>query len=163
MRIGIFGGSFDPIHLGHLWVAEAAREHLSLDIVRFIPTAISPLKADQVSAPAKQRLEMLQLAIGGNESFVIDPREIARGGISYTVDTLRELISEQPEAEWFLIVGADSLNDFPRWREPETICQIATVSVVARAGMPAPNWDLLRDFVDAPRLGTFSSPRSRRL
>ncbi len=89
-----------------------------MDVVRFIPAYRSPLKENAAAATEKQRIEMLQLAIGGHPSFVLDERELRRGGVSYTVDTLRELQSETPDAELYLIMGADSLNDFERWREP---------------------------------------------
>lgn len=149
MRVGIFGGSFDPIHLGHLWIAESARETLALDVVRFVPAYRSPLKENAAAATEKQRIEMLQLAIGGHPNFVLDERELRRGGVSYTVDTLRELQSETPDAELYLIMGADSLNDFERWREPLAICEIATLAVVARGGEALPDWERFLQLTDA--------------
>lgn len=138
-RIGIMGGTFDPIHVGHLLVAEQAREQLALSEVRMIPAATSPLKLEQQSADAKHRLEMVQLATGGNPFFTVDDREIRRGGTSYTVDTLTELSQELPEAELVFIMGADSLTDLASWREPQKICQLAFVAVLARGGLPAPD------------------------
>ena len=105
MRIGVLGGSFDPPHIGHLWIAEAARESLALDEVRWIPAAISPLKPDGPTATDEQRLQMVRLAVSGCEGYVVDDRELRRGSVSYTTDTLRELAEEYPEAEVFFIMG----------------------------------------------------------
>lgn len=143
-RIGLFGGTFDPIHIGHLLIAEAAREHLGLDQVRFLPAAQSPLKSDQPTADAKQRLEMVRLAIGGHPHFEVDDRELKRGGTSYTVSTLQEFRSELPEAEFVFLMGADSLADFDRWRSPHEICELAFVAVLARGGQAAPDMEILK-------------------
>ncbi|MEI8213175.1 MAG: nicotinate-nucleotide adenylyltransferase [Planctomycetota bacterium] len=142
-RIGIFGGSFDPVHLGHLIIAEQFRQAMQLDRVRFIPTKISPFKTDQVPTSDKQRLEMLRLAIGAHPQFEIDDREIRRGGISYTIDTLREMQSEDPQAEWYLLLGADSLVDFAKWKEPLDVLQQANVVVVRRGGIGGLDWSQL--------------------
>ena len=152
MRIGLYGGSFDPVHYGHLWVAEEAREKLQLDQVRFIPTAVSPLKARPASASDRQRIEMLELALGGNENFVIDDRELKRGGVSYTVDTLREMANEFPDASLFLILGADSLNDLERWKDPSEICRLATLAVVTRGGTKPPDWSVMARFAEPERV-----------
>lgn len=146
-RIGIFGGSFDPIHIGHLLIAEAASEQFSLDEVRFIPAAIAPHKQHRQPADAKHRIEMLRLAIGGNEKFVIDEREITRGGTSYTVETLRELKNELGAAELFFVMGADSLAEFGTWREPAEICKLAFMVVVARGGRSLPDLNDLKKFL----------------
>ncbi|MGC4004614.1 MAG: nicotinate (nicotinamide) nucleotide adenylyltransferase [Pirellulales bacterium] len=118
MRLGVFGGSFDPVHLGHLILAESCREQAALDRVLFIPTHIQPHKQGHTPAPDLARLEMLKLAIGGNSAFELSTREVDRGGVSYTVETLTHLKAERPEAELFFMMGADSLADFPKWREP---------------------------------------------
>lgn len=152
MRIGIYGGSFDPIHIGHLLVAEMVREQVGLDKILFIPAFQSPLKLDYPPIGGRSRLEMLQLAIGGNPYFEVDDRELIRGGTSYTIDTLRELHSEKPDAEWFLLMGADSLVDLVRWKEPESLCRLAVPIVVARGGLPPPDLDSLRQFVDTNRM-----------
>lgn len=152
MRIGIYGGSFDPVHVGHLLVAETVREQIQLDQVLFIPAAQSPLKLDYPPIAGRARVEMLQLAIGGHPAFNVDDREIARGGVSYTVDTLRELQSEQPGMEWFLLMGADSLVDLGRWKEPSELCKHATPVVVARGGSPVPDLERIQPFVDAKRM-----------
>ena len=134
MRIGIYGGSFDPIHYGHLLLAESAREQLNLDKVVFVPAAIAPHKRSQESAPATARIEMLKLAISGNAALEVSLLEIDRGGVSYTVDTLTALRDAHPEAELTLLVGGDTLADMPNWKAPEQIVKIARVAVVDRPG-----------------------------
>ena len=147
-RIGIYGGSFDPIHLGHLLVAETCREQLQLDELRIIPAHVSPFKVDQYPSDDKQRLEMLQLAVSGQDSFVVDARELQRGGVSYTVDTLRELHREFPDSEFFFLMGADSLTDFLKWKEPREICQLAWIVVVGRGGYADIPWHVLEGLLD---------------
>jgi nicotinate-nucleotide adenylyltransferase len=154
MRLGIFGGSFNPVHYGHLLLAETCREQARLDQVWFVPNFLSPLKQDQPPAPPKQRLEMLQLAIGGHEAFHLSTIELDRGGVSYTVDTLAEITKQRPDAELFFLLGADSLVDFPRWREPQRICELATPLVVRRHGSPEPHYEMLAPLLPPVRLAT---------
>jgi nicotinate-nucleotide adenylyltransferase len=151
-RLGIFGGSFNPVHYGHLLLAETCREQARLDEVWFVPNAISPLKQDQPPAADKHRIEMLQLAIGGHEPFRLSTIELDRGGISYTVDTLAQIAGEQPAAELYFLMGADSLADLPKWREPERICRLAFPLVVRRHGSPEPQWDLLAGLLSPQRV-----------
>lgn len=152
-RIGILGGTFDPIHLGHLLIAEHAREQLELNQIWFVPAAVSPLKlANRPHSSAKQRVEMVKLATGGNPHFEVDEREITRGGTSFTVDTLREIRQETPDADLTFIMGADSLADLHAWKEPAEICQLAFVAVLARGGYPLPKIELLEPFL--PRQST---------
>lgn len=132
MRLGIYGGTFDPVHFAHLLLAEQCREQLALDAVWFIPAAVPPHKQDRSISSAKDRLAMLKLAIAGHPEFVVSDREIARGGTSYTVDTLRELRAEDPSRELFLLIGADSLADLTMWHEPDQILELATVVAVNR-------------------------------
>ncbi|MFN5274821.1 MAG: nicotinate (nicotinamide) nucleotide adenylyltransferase [Planctomycetota bacterium] len=139
-RIGIFGGSFDPIHLGHLLMAEQFRSELSLDTVKFIPAKISPFKLNYTPTADKHRLEMLKLAIGAHPNFEIDPIEIQRGGVSYTIDTVEQLQSNQPDATWFLLIGADSLKDFKKWKSPEKLLRSVQLVVARRGGCPEPDW-----------------------
>ena len=139
-RIGIFGGSFDPIHLGHLLMAEQFRSELSLDTVKFIPAKISPFKLNYTPTADKHRLEMLKLAIGAHPNFEIDPIEIQRGGVSYTIDTVEQLQSNQPDATWFLLIGTDSLKDFKKWKSPEKLLQSVQLVVARRGGCPEPDW-----------------------
>ena len=143
MRLGIYGGSFDPIHIGHLLLAECCREACQLDRVRFVPAAVSPHKADARPTSATHRWEMLRLSVGGYPPFEVSDWEIRRGGLSYTVDTLAAIREELPQAELFFLMGADTLADFPQWRAPETICRWATLVVVHRPGSPAPVTDAL--------------------
>ena len=151
MRLGIFGGSFDPIHLGHLLLAENCREQCRLDRVWLLPAAISPHKRNRSPAPAKQRIEMIELAIGGHPHFAVSTLEIDRGGISYTVDTLAEIRRREPQADLFLLLGADSLHDLPNWRAAERICQLATPVVVRRPDAPQLDFSVLDGLVDAAR------------
>src|SRR5690349_9388812 len=109
MRLGLLGGSFDPVHYGHLILAECCREQCHLDAVWFVPAAIPPHKQNHTLSAAADRIEMLKLAIGGHEAFSVYTGEIDRGGVSYTVDTLQQLHDEQPDRELFFLMGADSL------------------------------------------------------
>lgn len=142
MRLGIFGGTFDPVHFGHLLLAECCREACRLDEVWFVPTCIPPHKQERVLTDGKRRVEMLQLAIAGNAAFRVSTLELDRGGISYTVETLRQIHSQLPQAELYLLLGADMLADLPAWREPETICRLARLAVVQRVGQAIP-WTAL--------------------
>ena len=134
MRIGLLGGSFDPPHTGHLLAAGDAFDALGLDRLLFIPAAIQPLKAGQARASGDQRLAMVRLLVADDERFGVDSVEIDRGGLSYTVDTLTALSARWPAAELFWLVGADVLESFANWREPERIVQLATVVVLQRTG-----------------------------
>src|SRR4029079_8381529 len=123
MRLGLYGGSVDPVHYGHLLLAECCRETLRLDEVWLIAAAIAPHKQARERAPAKARLEMLELALAGHEQIKASRLEIDRGGVSYTVDTLIAVHELHPQATLFLLMGADSLHDLPTWREPKQICE----------------------------------------
>lgn len=152
MRLGVFGGSFDPVHFGHLLLAECCREQLRLDKVLFIPAGLPPHKRGRFVTPGRHRLAMLELAIAGEEGFEVCRFEIERQEVSYTVDTLRYLGKEFPAASLFLLVGADMLNDLPNWREAAEVCRLALPVGVHRAGMPPPRFDQLASIVDAERL-----------
>lgn len=158
MRIGIYGGTFDPVHLGHLLLAECCREELSLDEVWFLPAASAPHKKNVV-ASARQRVEMLELAIAGNESFRISTLEIDRGGVSYTVDTLAELRTKLPGDELFLLLGGDMGIDFPNWRDPARICELSWPVFVQRADFADPNWHDVGKFVSAEKLAWLKANR----
>lgn len=132
MRIGILGGSFDPPHIGHLWIAEAVRETLKLDEIRWIPAAISPLKPGGPVASNEQRRQMVTLAISGCSEYLVDDRELNRGDVSFTVDTLQSLTTEFPTAEFFLIMGSDSLASIQQWHQPERLLELATLVVLQR-------------------------------
>lgn len=154
MKIGIFGGSFDPIHLGHLLLAETARETCGLDQIWFIPASQSPLKETSPHASAKQRMEMLRLAIAGYPTFVARDLELKRKGTSYTIDTLTAISQEHPEAELFLIMGADSLVDFPRWRDPGGILKLASIIAVNR-GRSSASFEAVKEYLQDDALPGF--------
>jgi nicotinate-nucleotide adenylyltransferase len=137
VRVGIFGGSFDPVHLGHLQVAERARDQLALDEVRFIPARTQPLKPEGPRAALEDRVAMLRAAIAGRAGFTLDLRELDRPGPSYTIDTLRALRLERPRDELFLLIGADAARDLPRWREGSELGRFATLVAVPRRGVEA--------------------------
>ena len=130
MRIGIYGGSFNPVHLGHLIAAECCREQARLDRVLFMPAATPPHKQGQLLADAADRVAMLTLAVGGHEAFAVSTIEVDRGGVSYTVDTLAVLAERHPHDTLALLLGPDALAQFPTWREPQTIadrCELVAV------------------------------------
>jgi len=135
MRIGLFGGSFDPVHLGHLLVAESCREQGRLDRVIFMPAAVPPHKQDRPLTPAAHRVAMLTLAIGGHDAFVVATDEIDRGGVSYTVDTLERMQAAHAGDTLLLILGPDAIREFSAWREPERILDLADLLVVEREGL----------------------------
>ena len=135
MRVGVLGGTFDPIHVGHLIVAEEARVEVGLDEVVFVPAGRPWLKHHGPRASAQHRLEMVRLAVKGNRFFRCSDQEVKRPGVSYTVDTLEELHGELPaDAELFFILGLDLLLDFPRWRSAQRILELATLVTVVRPG-----------------------------
>ncbi len=134
MKLGIFGGSFDPIHLGHLLVAQAAMEELGLDKLFFIPAAQSPFKPESKPAPDAVRLQLLRLALAGKSNCEVDGQEIRRGGISYTVDTLRDYAKKFPSAEIFYLIGADNAAKLNEWREPAELAKLAEFVAVPRPG-----------------------------
>ena len=130
MRIGIYGGSFNPVHLGHLIAAECCREQARLDRVLFMPAATPPHKQGQLLADAADRVAMLTLAVGGHEAFAVSTIEVDRGGVSYTVDTLAALVQRHPHDTLVLVLGPDALAQLPTWREPQTIadrCELVAV------------------------------------
>ena len=135
-RIGLFGGTFDPPHLGHLALAEAARDRLRLDDVRFIPTGEPPHKRRGVLTPAPVRLEMTRRAVRGARDFSVSTIETRRDGPSFTVDTLRRVQAESPRPKLFLLLGTDSLAELAGWREPEEIARLATLVVARRPDGP---------------------------
>ena len=147
MRIGIFGGSFDPVHLGHLLVAECCREQARLDRVLFVPAAVPPHKQDRRLAPGDHRLAMLGLATGGNPAFGVLDVELARGGVSWTIDTLRAIGAERPADRLYLILGPDALAGLPSWRDPAGILALAEPIAVERSGV-----DDVARIVQAPAL-----------
>lgn len=155
-RIGLFGGSFNPPHIAHLLVAEFVREQFDLDRVLWIANFQSPLKRVEDVAPAHHRVAMTRLAIDGNERFRLSNIEIDRGGVSYTIDTIRTLQDAHPQVDFRLIVGSDSLADFEEWREPEEILERVRLIVFRRPGTeqtaPFAGTEDRTEFADAPLL-----------
>jgi len=135
MRIGVYGGSFDPVHLGHLIAAECCREQAALDRVLFVPAAVPPHKQDRRLADASDRVAMLTLAIGGHDAFAVSTCELDRAGVSYTIDTLTELSAHHPHDTLVLLLGPDSLAQLPTWREPRAILDGWEVVAIERDGL----------------------------
>ncbi|HET7025144.1 MAG TPA: nicotinate-nucleotide adenylyltransferase [Gemmatimonadales bacterium] len=138
--VGLFGGSFDPVHHGHLIVARAALERLGLAEVRFIPAREQPFKQGRHQASAADRVEMLRLATAGEPGFRVDTLELDRPGPSYTVDTLRQLTAQEPSRAFILLLGADAARDFAGWREASVIPTLAEVAVLVRPGAEESGW-----------------------
>ena len=138
MKLGIYGGSFDPVHLGHLLVAQAAVEELGLDKLFFVPAAQSPFKTENEMAPASARLQLLRLALAGKMNCEVDDQEIRRGGISYTIDTLRAYAKKFPAAKLFYLIGADNAAKLNEWREPAELAKLAEFAAVPRPGGSPP-------------------------
>lgn len=141
MRVGVLGGTFDPVHLGHLAIAEDVRIKLDLDKVIFIPAGQPRLRADEYLTPAIDRLRMVELATGDNPRFQVCDIEIQRSGPTYTVDTLVELGQRfGPDTSLYFIVGADILGQFHRWKDPEKVLEACHLVVVSRAGHQDDDW-----------------------
>jgi nicotinate-nucleotide adenylyltransferase len=136
--IGVFGGTFDPIHFGHLRTALDIMQGLGLDEIRFIPLH-GAVHRDQPETRAELRLEMVRLATRGQPGFVVDDREIVRAGDSYTVETLSTLRQEQPKRSLCLLLGMDAFNGFPDWYRPDQILRLAHLVVMRRPGEDVPN------------------------
>lgn len=142
-RIGLFGGSFDPVHMGHLLVAQAAREELDLSRLFFIPAAQSPFKPDRKPTDPNERLRLLRLALAGKTWCEVDEQEIKRGGISYTIDTARDYYRRFPGAQIYYLIGADNVAHLPKWRESAELARLLEFVVIPRPGQtdvpfPAP-------------------------
>ncbi len=134
MRVGVLGGTFDPVHNGHLALGEAAKRELTLDTVLLIPAGEPWRKSDRQITPAEHRLAMLRLAVDGNASFGISDIELRREGATYTADTLEALAAERLDDAFWFIIGADALADLPNWHEPQRIVKHATLAVAPREG-----------------------------
>ena len=152
MRLGLLGGSFDPVHNGHLLLAECCREQCRLDEVWFLPAAVPPHKQDRELTPAPHRIEMLELATAGNPAFSVCLYETDRGGVNYTVDTLAHFHEEDPEREMFFLMGADMFLDLPHWRDAARVCELAVPVVVRRPGSGPIDVDCLRGVASEERI-----------
>lgn len=167
MRIGILGGTFDPIHMGHLVVAEEARVKLGLDQVVFVPTGQPWLKVDRPVTPSFHRLEMVRVAIEGNGYFWVSMEEVRRPGPTYTVDTLVSFAEKLGPAKFDFIMGQDSFADFPMWKDPERVVELCRLVIVPRTGAALGDLDAVSRKVhgvrektiqlDAPVIGISSS------
>lgn len=168
MRIGIFGGTFNPIHIAHLIVASELRWKASLDKVIFVPCHFPPHKEPVDLAKGEDRMAMIELAISGNPYFEASPIELMRGGRSYTVDTLREIREKiPPDSELFFLLGYDMLIDLPTWKDVDSILSMSKLAAMRRPGYdpdstrwlpPGKEWWLERiEFFDVPEIGISSS------
>lgn len=135
-RIALYGGSFDPVHTGHIQIARTVLTQLNFDRVVFIPAAVSPLKPESMRADRDARLEMLRLATANEPAFQVDRQEIDRSDISYTIDTVRSFQAQYPKAKLFWILGSDQRNILPRWRSIEALVKLVTFIVFERPGSP---------------------------
>ncbi|MDB6053804.1 MAG: nicotinate (nicotinamide) nucleotide adenylyltransferase [Verrucomicrobiales bacterium] len=133
-RIALYGGTFDPLHLGHLLVARAAMEEMQLEKVYFIPTAQSPFKPDQLPTPPQTRLQMLRIGLAGNPDYEVDEQEIERGGISYTIDTVRDYQKRFGESHLSFVIGADHVPSLPKWRDAGELASSLHFIVIPRPG-----------------------------
>ncbi|MCS6800694.1 MAG: nicotinate-nucleotide adenylyltransferase [Chloroflexota bacterium] len=163
MRLGVLGGTFDPVHLGHLIVAESAREAAQLDRVLFVPAGQPWHRGERPHASAADRLAMVERAIAGNPAFAVSRVDIDRPGPTYTVDTLEALRRQYPDAALILLLGQDALAQFASWREPARIAQLGEIVAFARPGAPPidlaalhpaiPDAPLRVRFLDSPQIG----------
>lgn len=143
VRIGIFGGTFNPVHLGHLIVAQDACDQFELNRILFIPCSIPPHKDTGNLADTPHRLRMLEACLEGDPHFESSAIEIERGGVSYTIDTVRALRLQEPSAKWFLILGSDSLLELHSWRRVDELLKEVQVVTLTRPGTPLPTPDAL--------------------
>ena len=152
MKIGLFGGSFDPVHHGHLIVGQAAAEALDLDELRFVPAREQPFKLGQHAAPAADRAAMLELAVQGAPRLSVERLELERPGPSYTVDTLRALVARHPGAALTLLLGADAARELEDWHEAGALPGLARIVVFARGSTAVPDSRLIAGVVEVPRI-----------
>lgn len=165
-RVGILGGTFDPIHVAHLVIAQEALEQLNLDKVLFIPTGIPSFKRDQAVTPGNIRFEMVHAAIASNPAFDVSDLEVKREGITYTVDTLERLRAHNPHTDLFFIVGSDALKDLPEWHRADELAHLAVFVGTKRPGtdvravegvLGASGISFNVEWIDVPQLDISSS------
>lgn len=161
--IGLFGGSFDPIHLGHLIVGRAVAEALGLEALRFMPTGEQPLKRGRHVASAAQRVAMVAAAVEGEPGLSLERIEADRLGASYTVDTLRALRAREPGREFVVLLGADAAADLDQWHEVAALPGLARLVAFTRAGAARPSHPLLHQVVEAPAVEISSTAIRRRV
>jgi nicotinate-nucleotide adenylyltransferase len=161
--IGLFGGSFDPVHHGHLIVGQVAREKLGLDVLRFLPARQQPLKQGRHRTSPEHRVAMLSLAVDGTPGFAVERLELDRAGLSYTVHTLEELRQREPGSELVLLLGADAAAELSSWRESERIPQLARVVVFARPRSPVPAVPGVAQVIEVPAVDISATEVRRRV
>jgi len=160
--VGLLGGSFDPVHHGHLIVARVAQETLGLDEVRFLPAREQPFKLGQHGASAADRAVMLELAIAGSPGFAIERAELDRAGPSYTVDTLEVLRAREPAARFTLLLGADAAAELSAWHRAADLPKLARIVVFGRPGTPVPASPLLAGTIEVPAVDISATEIRRR-
>ncbi|HTK81867.1 MAG TPA: nicotinate-nucleotide adenylyltransferase [Bacteroidota bacterium] len=167
MKLGIFGGSFNPPHVGHLIVAESVRDQMQFDRIIFIPSANPPNKHDRTMAPAADRLQMTRLAVEGNNHFEVSDIETQRGGISYTIDTVTSLVGLHPNGDLSLIIGADNLLEFQTWKSPDEILSKVNLVAMSRPGFSPHDqhgkYARFVSFVNVPQIGISGTEIRRRV
>jgi nicotinate-nucleotide adenylyltransferase len=161
--IGLFGGSFDPVHHGHLIVAQVAREALKLDAIRFVPAREQPFKRGRHRSSAEHRAAMLDLAITGSPGFELERLELDRPGPSYTVNTLRELRVREPQDQFVLLLGADAAAELSAWQEADRIPELARVVVFARPGSAVPESPATTEVIEVPAIDISATEVRRRV
>ncbi len=161
--IGLLGGSFDPVHHGHLIVGQVAREALGLEAVRFVPARQQPFKGGRHGAPAEHRAAMLVLALADAPGLAVELAELDRPGPSYTVDTLRELHEREPGREFTLLLGGDAAADLDAWHRAREIPDLARVIVFARPGSAVPASPLIAGVIDVPAIDISATEIRRRV
>jgi len=161
--IGLLGGSFDPVHHGHLIVGQVAREALGLEALRFVPARQQPFKSGRHGASAEHRAAMLALALAGAPGLAVELAELDRPGPSYTVDTLRELREREPGREFTLLLGADAAAELDAWHRAREIPELARVIVFARPGSAVPASPLIAGIIDVPAIDISATEIRRRV
>lgn len=157
LRLGLFGGSFDPVHVGHLHAARAARDARGLDRVLFVPARQSPHKLGRQLAGGADRVRLLERALAAEDDFAVDPRELAREGPSYTIDTVEELLAEHAGARLTLIIGSDNLPGLPSWRRVHDLLRLTDPLVVHRTDDPDALLGGIAESLDARELAALSA------
>ena len=161
--IGLFGGSFDPVHHGHLIVGQVAAEKLKLDSLRLVPAREQPFKAGLHRTSSEHRAAMLSLALSGVPGLSVEPSELARPAPSYTIDTLRHLRQRESGVEFALLLGADAALDLPAWKEAGQVMDLAKIFVFARPGTPVPASPWITGTVEVPAIDISATEIRRRV
>jgi nicotinate-nucleotide adenylyltransferase len=163
VKLGVFGGTFDPPHVGHLIAAQEVHRQLELDRVLLVPAGVPPHKRGETITPGHIRMAMVRAATAADQCMEPSPIELERDGPSYTVDTLRALHERYPDAELHLAIGADQIEDLPQWKEPEEIARLARLVAFARGGQPPPESPWPVTIVEVPTTEISSTEIRRRV